>query len=256
MKSVLITITFLFSSVLFPVLGKCQGDTNSLTLMTYNVRNCKGLDDITDYSRVASVIARVNADFVALQELDSATLRSKQKVVLNELATQTQMFPSYSASIPFQRGKYGIGMLTREKPIKTESVGLPGQEEKRSLLIVEMEKYVLCCTHFSLNTNDRLSSVAKIDSLTQHYQKPVFLSGDLNLVVSSPEMDALCKNWVILNNPGQPTFPANKATECIDFILVRRKDAKKVSVMASVVGNEPVASDHLPIWIKLKIGKE
>ncbi len=256
MKSVLFVLTLLFASTLFPVSGKCQGVANSITLMTYNVRNCKGLDDITDYSRIASVISRVNADFVALQELDSATVRSKQKVVLNEIASQAQMIPHYSASISFQGGKYGIGMLTREKPLETKSVELPGREEKRSLLVVEMEKYVLCCTHFSLNASDRLSSIAKIDSLTQHYKKPVFLSGDLNSVISSPEMDALCKNWVILNNPEQPTFPAGKATECIDFILVRKKDVERVRVTARGIGNEPVASDHLPVWIKLTIDNE
>jgi endonuclease/exonuclease/phosphatase family metal-dependent hydrolase len=253
MKSYPFVLIVLLTLTLFPASGKGKGGTDSLTIMTYNVRNCKGLDEITDSRRVASVISQVNADFVALQELDSATVRSKQKVVLNEIASQTQMIPHYSASIPFQGGKYGIGILTREKSLKTESVGLPGREEKRSLLVVEMEKYVLCCTHFSLNAGDRLSSVAKIDSLTQNYKKPVFLAGDFNAVVPSPEMEALCKNWTILNNLEQATFPANKATECIDFILVRKKDIEKVRVTAKVVGNETVASDHLPVWIKLTI---
>jgi endonuclease/exonuclease/phosphatase family metal-dependent hydrolase len=256
MKSALFVITLLLASSMFPVSGKCKGNSDSLTIMTYNVRNGKGLDEITDYHRVASVISSVHTDFVALQELDSATVRSKQKVVLNEIALPAQMNPYYSASISFQGGKYGIGMLARETAVKTVKVGLPGREEKRSLLVVEMEKYVVCCTHFSLTASDRMSSVAKIDSLTQHYKKPVFLAGDLNSVVPSPEMDALCKNWVILNNPEQPTFPANKATECIDYILVRKKDVAKIRVTATVVGNEPVASDHLPVWVKLTIDNE
>jgi len=53
--------------------------------LTYNVRNCKGLDNNTDYKRVADIISRVDADVVALQELDSATERSNKVVVWKNL---------------------------------------------------------------------------------------------------------------------------------------------------------------------------
>ena len=91
-----------------------NAQNGSLKILTYNVRNCVGLDKSTDYQRIADVIKRIDADVVALQELDSATSRSKNIVVLNELAARTNLFPSYSASISFQGGKYGIGVLTRE----------------------------------------------------------------------------------------------------------------------------------------------
>ena len=115
-------------------------DTDTLKILTYNVRNCKGLDNLTDFQRIADVIIRSDADCVALQELDSATQRLNHAVVLNELALRTGMFPTYHGSISYQGGKYGIGILTRDKPLRTEALVLPGKEEARSLLIVEMKK--------------------------------------------------------------------------------------------------------------------
>jgi len=241
------------SILLFPGTGLAGNGNDSIAIMTYNVRNCKGLDDRIDYERVADVISRLRPDFVALQELDSAAVRSAQKVVLNELAAHTQMIPTYRASIKFQGGKYGIGMLTWEKPVSVESISLPGREELRSLLVVETSKYVVCCTHFSLTAADRLASIALIDSVTSKYQKPVFLAGDFNMGAHSSEMKALLRNWDLLTDAQKPTFPADHPNECIDFIFRRKNIKPTVTVLSSEVVNEPVASDHRPVLVKLKV---
>lgn len=92
-----------------------QNKTESLSLKiaSYNVRNAKGMDDVVDFDRVANVINEMNADAVAIQELDSATQRSDGLVVLDELAKRTNMFASFNASIKFSGGKYGNGILTK-----------------------------------------------------------------------------------------------------------------------------------------------
>ena len=46
-------------------------------VMTYNVHNGIGLDKMTDYERIGKRIAAEMPDFVAIQEVDSATVRSK-----------------------------------------------------------------------------------------------------------------------------------------------------------------------------------
>jgi endonuclease/exonuclease/phosphatase family metal-dependent hydrolase len=91
MKKIAYPVTILlFILVLTNVMasGDRPGCRNKkgFTILTYNVRNCKGLDNITDYRRVAEVINRIRPSIVALQELDSATLRSNGIVVLDELA--------------------------------------------------------------------------------------------------------------------------------------------------------------------------
>lgn len=234
---------------------KVAGD-NTITILSYNVRNCLGLDNAVNYQRVADVINRANADIVALQELDSATSRSKGVSVLNELAALTGMIPTYRASIDFRGGKYGIGILTRQKPLKVEGVALPGKEEQRSVLIVEMKNYSLACSHFSLTEADRLTSVEIVDQLTAKYTNPVFLAGDLNANAGSSVIKAFSKNWQFLNDTTELTFPANKPTECIDYIMARKQTGHSFTIIKTMVGNEPVASDHLPVLVKVRIEKK
>jgi len=254
MKRFVILLFVLLSVQLLPTQAQAsEKQKNTVKILSYNVRNCKGLDNVIDYSRVATIISRINADFVAIQELDSVTERNNKVDALNELAKRTQMFPSYRASISYQGGKYGIGILTREKPIRTESCSLPGKEEKRSLLIVEMKDYVICCTHLSLTREDRISSVEIITQMTAKYSKPVFLAGDMNAEPNSVEINNLSKNWTILSNPAQFTIPADRPDKCIDFIMLKNNDKIQVKVVNGKVENEPVASDHLPVWTEVVV---
>lgn len=224
-----------------------------LKILTYNVRNCVGLDKNTDYQRIADIIKRIDVDVIAIQELDSATSRSKNVVVLNELATRTNLYPSYSASIGFQGGKYGIGMLTREKPLSSCVVGLPGKEEKRSMLIVDLKDFVICCTHLSLTGEDRLASVEIINAAVGKYSKPVVLAGDLNTEPGSAELKSLEKKWTILSDPMVLTFPANNPDKCIDYILCQKDPRYQAVVVDSKVEVEIVASDHRPVWVSLRL---
>lgn len=229
---------------------------NDLKILSYNVRNARGMDDVTDYDRVANVIKRINADCVALQELDSATERSSGVIVLDELAKRTNMHATYNKSIDYQGGGYGIGILTKEKPIRKESIPLPGREETRSLLVVEMPDYVICCTHWSLTQEDRVNSVEKINELLEKQtNKPVFLAGDLNAVPESEEMQKLTQKWTFLNDISQPTIPVVSPTKCIDYVLAMDNPKFKFNILETKVENEPMASDHLPVWVTINIQK-
>ncbi|HLN53631.1 MAG TPA: endonuclease/exonuclease/phosphatase family protein [Lentimicrobium sp.] len=233
--------------------GKTSQDDNiHVKILSYNIKNCVGMDGSTDYQRVAEIIRRVNPDIVALQELDSATQRSKGVVVLDELARLTGMIPTYGASIDYQGGKYGIGILSVEKPLSRRRIPLPGREEPRSLLIVEMGKYVFGCTHFSLNNEDRLSSAEITSTSFKDYSKPVFLAGDLNAVPGSPVIKEIENSWNILNNTLIPTIPSNNPQRCIDYILGLKAPGKTFVTTKTVVEHEPVASDHLPVWAEIE----
>jgi len=233
-----------------------KDDGNSLKILTYNVRNARGLDDVTDYDRVADVINRIDADAVAIQELDSATERSNGVVVLDELARRTGMYASYNKSIDYKGGAYGVGVLTREKPLRKEGIPLPGSEEQRSLLLVELQDYIICSTHWSLNQSDRVASVDVINSrLKDHTAKPLFLAGDLNAVPTSEEIQKLSEEWTFLNDVTQPTIPVNNPNRCIDYLLFKNNPQFEVNLIESTVESEPMASDHLPVWVSITFKK-
>lgn len=252
---------YLFSIIIITTLISGCGTTRvakdknqSLKILSYNVRNARGMDDVTDFKRIADVINRINADIIAVQELDSATTRSGGVAVLDEITKHTNYHASYNKSIDYQGGGYGIGVLTKEKPIRKMAIPLPGSEEKRSLLVVEMPEYIICCTHWSLTKADRLLSVDVINNFVNKYNnKPIFLAGDLNATSESEEMRKLTNNWQILNDVSQPTIPSVKPNKCIDYILMLKNDKYTARVTDTKVEAEPVASDHLPVWVNVTI---
>ena len=116
---------------------------NSLRLMTYNIKNANGMDDVCDFQRIADVINHIHPEVVALQELDSMTHRSGQKYVLGEIAGRTQMHAYFAPAIDYDGGKYGIGLLTKEIPVSLKTMTLPGREEARALIMAEFDNYIL-----------------------------------------------------------------------------------------------------------------
>lgn len=96
---------------------RSERENNTLCIMSYNIRNGRGMDDVTDFRRTAAVINKVCPDVVAVQEIDSVTGRSGGKDVLREIAGLTLMHHMYAPAIDYDGGKYGIGMLSKEKPL-------------------------------------------------------------------------------------------------------------------------------------------
>ncbi|MDR1938715.1 MAG: metallophosphoesterase [Tannerellaceae bacterium] len=227
-------------------------EENVLRIMSYNVHNFFGMDGVRDYQRIADVINDVAPDVVAIQEADSATLRSEGLFTLKELSFRTLMHPVYAPAIDYQGGKYGIGILSKEKPVKVQMIPLPGREESRMLLIAEFEKYAVACTHFSLTAEDRLASVAVINEAVKGITKPLFLAGDINATPDSPPLIALKETFEILSNPKVNTVPVVNPNRCIDYIY-GYKNNHTYTVLRQKVIDEQVASDHLPLFVDVRL---
>lgn len=226
--------------------------SNTLRIMSYNIRNAKGLDGKTDYQRIADVIDRIAPDVVAIQELDSVTNRSGQADVLGELSDRTLMHRIFAPAISYDGGKYGIGILSKEKPRSTRYIPLPGREEARALLIAEFGNYVFCSTHFSLTEEDQIKTLPILEKELGGIRKPVFLAGDLNAEPESALIAGLRKNFILVNNPKSPTFPADKPKVCIDYIASYKTPDTAYTVLSQYVVNEPIASDHRPIVAEIR----
>ncbi len=215
-------------------------------ILTYNVRNCVGMDEKTDYNRVAEVIKAIQPDFVALQELDSVTTRSNKVDVLKILAERCGMNYIYGGSIPYRGGKYGVGILSNKTFVSTSFCSLPGREEKRGLLTAEFENLILFCSHFSLTEADRVASVELISKKAARFGKRVFLAGDLNAAPKSEPINLLTKSWINLSGQN-PSYPSSAPTECIDYIWGIKGSSYK-TIKQEVVP-EKTASDHRPVFI-------
>jgi endonuclease/exonuclease/phosphatase family metal-dependent hydrolase len=224
--------------------------------MSYNVRNCTGLDNKTDYQRIANIIKAAECEAIAIQELDSMTTRYEGQDMLKNLADLTGMYPTFAPSIDYKGGKYGIGMLTKEKPLSHRRVALPCRSEPRSLLIVELEDYYYCCTHLSLHAEDRLTSIGIITDELSKLDKPVMIAGDFNAEPEEESMKVMAKNFAIFKKDAASsyTFPANKPDIEIDYIcLLKNGKVSKFEILKHYVVDAPVESDHRPIVAEIKI---
>ena len=246
-------IFLLISAILLIVPVQAQ---RTLRLMTYNIKNATGMDGVCDFQRIANVINNASPDVVAVQEVDSVTNRSNQKYVLGEIAERTQMYACFAPAIDYDGGKYGIGLLSKKAPLHLQAIALPGREEARALILAEFEDYIYCCTHLSLTEEDRMKSLEILKTFAASYKKPLFLAGDMNAEPESDFIKELQKEFRILSNPKQHTFPAPAPKETIDYVAAFKQNDKGFAVVSSEVVNEPVASDHRPIVVELRTAEK
>lgn len=226
---------------------------NTRRIMSYNIHHGRGMDDTVDIERIGKLILAVNPEVVGLQEVDSMTNRSGNIDIIRLLSEQTGMYATFGYSILHDGGKYGNGMLTREKPAAVKKIDLPGATEARTALIVELEKYVVVNTHLSLTGEERLQSVKIITEAVSGYNKPVFLIGDLNATPDSAPIEFLRKGWQILSNPKQPTSPSVNPLNTIDYIFGYTAKGETYARYKAEVVDEPVASDHRPLFADIRL---
>lgn len=254
-ETIIVTCGLWLSFALGLLTGCQPQQVKSLKLMSYNIRNGIGLDDSVNYQRISAVIVEEAPQVVALQEVDSVTGRSKGVDVLALLGQETQLHPTYAAAIPFDGGKYGIGILSKEKPLSVRQLALPGREEARVLLLAEFDDYLFASTHLSLTTEDRMASLSLIREVSAVANKPFFIAGDWNAEPQSPFIEDLTRDFVLLTDTADYTYPADMPNRCIDYIAGYAAKVCSFSKDTSYVSEEPLASDHRPVVSVIHIKK-
>lgn len=223
----------------------------SINIMTYNIRNGVGIDDVRDYSRTADVIKKWQPDIVAVQEIDSITNRSKQKFVIEEIANLSAMYYRFAPAINYDGGKYGIGILSKEEPLNFYYIPLPGREEKRTFMVAEFNDFFFICVHLSLTAEDQIESIDIIADEVKKMNKPVIVAGDFNAEPDSKTIKLFSEDFEILSPLGAKTYPADEPVEAIDYIAINKGDAINFKLQKVDVLDEPYASDHRPILLEL-----
>lgn len=244
---------------------------HSLRIVSYNIRHGEGLDGRLDFQRLSDLLEKQHPDIVAVQEVDSCTARCQGRYGLGEMAGNMGYFATFGPAITFDGGKYGVGLLSRQRPLSVRQIPLPGREETRTLLIAEFADYVFASTHLSLEEVDRLESAVRIAEVAAGYDKPFLIAGDWNDLPSSPFMQTMSREFQIVSNMKGMTYPADKPEECLDYIAIfrtprHRNVPTRVSdrsysayinepavVRRCGVLNEPVASDHRPVFAEISL---
>ena len=243
--------------LLFCKMAYAQDEYISVRMLTYNIRHGAGMDDVVDLERQADAIRKADAEVIGLQEVDSCVKRSGYIPEAAVLAEKLGMYSTFGGAIPLTGGKYGVAILSKEPPLTVHHMPLPGTE-KRTLLVCEFQEYVFATTHLDLDENERLASLPIIlEEAASWGDKPFFICGDWNDQPTSTLIKTMKKDgFVMLNYPANPsstyyTFPASSPNRIIDYIASYGKVVR--SVRRRQVLNEPMASDHRPVLVELRL---
>ena len=235
------------------LMGVTTAEAQKVRVMSYNVKNGGGLDGIKDITRNGELVRKAQPDVVAVQEVDSCTRRNKF-YVLGKMAEAAGGYHAYfGPTIPYAGGKYGIGVLTKEPALSVEFHRLPCPKEPRGLLVVELDKYYILCTHLSLSEPYRVESVAIIkDVVSKLKNKPVFIAGDMNAKPHSAPIVAFKEFAQLLTDDTKFTFPSNDPRVCIDYIFGVNGSFR---VLKNHIFYDSLFSDHVPLYVDVKVGK-
>ncbi|UCF38110.1 MAG: endonuclease/exonuclease/phosphatase family protein [Acidobacteriota bacterium] len=249
MKRLLVLIGLLFSAgVVF------ADDPPQLRVLTYNIHHGEGLDGKFDYERLARVIADLNPDLVALQEVDRKTDRAAGVDQADLLGELTGMKVAYGRAMYYGGGEYGQTVLSRFPILESKTHPLPfrsGYEPRAAQAAVirpdnGLPDLLLINTHLCHRDEEiRVEQIQHmIDLFAEEKSHPVILAGDLNARPGSPSIDLVTTKWE--NTLGEQAR--------IDYVLVRPRDGWKV-VEVKIV-DERVVSDHKPVLVTLEWNRQ
>ncbi len=223
----------------------------TLTIASYNVHRCIGRDGRCDPLRVARVIAELDADVVALQEVDFRYHVRQGVDQLRVLAEATGYESVWGPVLYGARGQYGNGLLTRQQVVEVRGIDLSvPRYQKRGALDVDLEVHGkqirVIAAHLGLGLNEREIQVRRLlgelDGVEEH---PMILLGDFNeWRPPSAPLRRLHRRFG--RTPGVPSFPSRFPVLALDRIWVQPRRAL-VAVDVHNTSRARRASDHLPI---------
>ena len=221
-----------------------------LTVGSYNVHRCIGADRRCTPARIARVIAELDVDVLALQEVDGG-YHAAGEDQFAYLAAATGMHAVAGPTMSGDGGTYGNALLSRDAVTAVRHVDLSVHgKEPRGAIDADLEvgggHVRIVVTHLGLRRFERAMQVDQIlrSVRTAGEGRTTIVAGDLN--EWRPNDRSLQALHVRFGRSRVRTFPARRPVFAFDRILVEPTGAlRSFDVHDSALAR--VASDHLPV---------
>ena len=226
-----------------------------LKAASYNIHACIGIDGRFDPARIAAVIREIDADIIALQEVEHHLLDNED--LLDYLARTTGYQAVAGPTLMRETRHYGNALLTRLPVIQSQSRDISVEPyEPRAVIEAQIQAadktLTVMATHLGLWPAERRMQVRQLLLLLEQQNTDMtLLLGDLN-------------EWFLWGRPLRwlhkffrssrhiRTFPANFPLFSLDRIWVSPERALQ-HIYSHRSQLSRAASDHLPIVTHLHI---
>jgi endonuclease/exonuclease/phosphatase family metal-dependent hydrolase len=219
-----------------------------------------GLDGRFDPARIMAVIREIDADVIALQEVDQRFGDRAGLLDMHALQRECGLLPVPLMRTRRSHGWRGNLVLCREATVSSAcQIALPGVEP-RGALIVDLELTAgpvrVVAAHFGLLRRSRAHQVAAIlAAAATEDGRPAVLMGDLNewRLGRRSSLRGLEPTFGPLHS-AVASFPARFPVWSLDRIL-----ANPPEMVARIEAHDSplarIASDHLPVKAEIRLGE-
>ena len=242
-----------------PAEGEAAGPAGrTLTVATYNIHTCVGVDRRYDPSRVARVLRELEADVISLQEVDARRRGERNIDQWHFFQEETGYNAIPGVNVKDNRGRFGNAVLTRwpVRAVRLIDLSVPGCEPRSAIdldIAVEDRLIRIVATHFGLRGPERRTQTRRLLQAVEAHEggeDGLIVMGDLNEWRGRrggiPALDR-----ELGRAPAPRTFPSWCPVLPLDRIYAGAPAVlERVEVHRSPLAR--VASDHLPLRARIR----
>ena len=238
-----------------------------LSILTYNVHACVGMDGELSARRIARVIGQSEANVICLQEVDVNRKRSGNCDQVHEIARYLQMEHAFHPAWHIEEEKFGNAILSKFPVHLIDASGLHHHKQDRSrrsamwasIDLGEFGNIQIVNTHLSIYPKERLIQSKELLEKwinPAHEFGPVVLCGDFNALPDGKTHRAISAGMKDVEEftafKTKPTYFSPYPMARLDHIFVT---SELVPETVRVIDTRlaKVASDHRPLLATLNL---
>ncbi len=227
-----------------------------MRIVSWNIKHA----ELRGLGAIADALRPLDADLIALQEVDRGVARSHREDQPRLLGESLSLAHGFSPALQLEGGDYGCALLVKPgliggRPLCVRSIALPGGaapgEESRALLCARAGGLRIFVTHLDLPDELRVRQAEAIVAAIGSPRSTILI-GDFNEGTARPAVRRILSHgmrdaWHDCIAQERTTAPADRPQERIDLVLLGA-DVPKASAARIV---ETDASDHPIVVVEL-----
>ena len=237
--------------------------------VTYNIHKAIGNDRKYRPERIIEILRELDADFLALQEVDHGAPRSSGEDLAAVIAEGLGMQHVLGLNVKLAKGAYGNAILSKYPIAGSRNMNISwGIKKRRGCLVAHIQlpkkkELVIFNVHLGLAAFERMFQIKRVlesHSLTGLRHLPQIILGDTNdhNHKLNPVLEAAgFQDSVTGMGKGHHTFPSfmpRPMRPLLRLDKVFHNEHLQPSEHKVIVNQKTrQASDHLPVMVRLKI---